>query len=469
MTQNDIAKLRIAIIGSGPAGFYAAEHLFKKSDMNIHIDMFDKLPTPHGLVRSGVAPDHQKIKSVSRVFDKIAHKPNFRFFGNVEYGQHIKLEDLKQYYNMIVFATGAQTDRKMGIPGEDLRGSHTATEFVAWYNAHPDYSDLEFDLSTESVAIVGVGNVAVDVARILCRSMKELLETDIATYALDKLAESNIKTVYMLGRRGPAQAAFTNPEIKELGKLEEAEVRTLPDEVDIDDLTREELEKSDDKYTEKKLEIVKSFAEEKETDKKKTLYMRFLVSPVEIIGDENGNVKKLRIVKNELFRNEKGDLRPRATDKYEELDVGLVFRSIGYSGIPLPDLPFDDKNGVIPNIKGRITEDGSDDHLTGLYATGWIKRGPTGVIGTNKADSSETVECMLEDIENDKFNKTENYSDEQIKDFIKDRNPNFITYKEWLRLDELEKERGKELGRPRVKFTKVSEILEVLDKDKDDI
>ncbi len=469
MTHNDPTKLRIAIIGSGPAGFYAAEHMFKKCERDIHIDMFDKLPTPHGLVRSGVAPDHQKIKSVSKVFDKIALKQNFRFFGNVEYGQHIKLEDLKKYYNLIVFATGAQTDRKMGIPGEDLKGSHTATEFVAWYNAHPDYSDLEFDLSVDSVAIVGVGNVAVDVARILCRSKKELLETDIATYALDKLAESNIKTVYMLGRRGPAQAAFTNPEVKELGKLEDADVRTIPEEVEIDELTGEELEKSDDKYTKKKLEIVKSFAEGKETSKNKTLYIRFLVSPVEIIGDENGNVKKLRIVKNELYRNEKGDLRPRATDKYEELDVGLVFRSIGYSGIPLPELPFNEEKGVIPNIKGRITEDSSDSFLTGLYATGWIKRGPTGVIGTNKADSGETVDCMLEDIESGNFNKTESCSDKQIEDFIREKNPNFITYKEWLKLDEIEKERGKELGRPRVKFSKVSEILEVLDKDIDDI
>lgn len=467
MTDNTKPKIRIAIIGSGPAGFYAAEHLFKKSDAEIHIDMFDKLPTPHGLVRSGVAPDHQKIKSVSKVFDKIALKPDFRFFGNIEYGKHIKLDELKKYYNQIVFATGAQTDRKMGIPGEDLKGSHTATEFVAWYNAHPDYTDLDFDLSVESVAIVGVGNVAVDVARILCRNKKELLETDIATYALEKLAKSNIKTVYMLGRRGPAQAAFTNPEVRELGKLEDTRVRTIPEEVEIDELTKEELDRKDDKYTEKKLEIIKSFSEEGGEGKDKTLYIRFLVSPVEIIGDENGNVKKLKIVKNELYRNEKGDLRPRATDVYEELDVGLVFRSIGYSGIPLPGLPFDDKRGVIPNIKGRITEEESDMVLTGLYATGWIKRGPTGVIGTNKSDSGETVECMLEDINSGKLINTERYTDEEIKDFIREKNPRFITYREWLKLDELEKQRGREQGRPRVKFTNISEILEVLDKEKD--
>lgn len=465
MTDSSNRRLRIAIIGSGPAGFYTAEHLFKKVE-NISIDMFDRLPTPHGLVRSGVAPDHQKIKSVSKVFDKIALKPDFRFFGNTEYGKHIKLEDLKKFYNLIVFATGAQTDRKMGIPGEDLEGSHTATEFVAWYNAHPDYSDLDFDLSVESVAIVGVGNVAVDVARILCRNKKELLETDIATYALEKLSKSNIKTVYMLGRRGPAQAAFTNPEVRELGKLEDTDVRTLPEEVEIDELTREELEKNGDKYTEKKLEILRGYANDGEHGKNKTLYLRFLVSPVEIIGDEQGKVKKLKIVKNELYRNEKGDIRPRPTKNYEELDVGLVFRSIGYSGIPLPDLPFDEGKGVLPNIDGRIMEQNSDKYLTGLYAAGWIKRGPTGVIGTNKSDSGETVECMVEDINNGSYIETGSYTDDEIRDFIKSRNPDFITYREWLKVDELERQKGKEQGRPRVKFENVSDILDVLDKKK---
>jgi len=460
-------KLRIAIVGSGPAGFYAAEHLFKNSDIDIYIDMFDRLPTPHGLVRSGVAPDHQKIKSVSKVFDKIALKPEFRFFGNVEYGKHIKLEDLKRFYNQIVFATGAQTDRKMGIPGEDLRGSHTATEFVAWYNGHPDYSELDFDLSVKSVAIVGVGNVAVDVARILCRSNEELLETDIANYALEKLSKSNIKKVYMLGRRGPAQAAFTNPEVMELGRLADAEVKTLSEEVEIDELTNQEIEKKQDKSTIKKLEIVKGFSESRPGNKSKTLFIRFLVSPVEIIGDERNHVKKLKIVKNELYRNEKGDLRPRATNKYEELDIGLVFRSIGYAGVPLPDLPFSERHGIIPNINGRITNDGSDEHITGLYATGWIKRGPTGVIGTNKADSGETVKSMVEDIENRKFIKTDQHTDNEINEFIRSRNPNFVTYKDWLKLDELEKQRGKKHGRPRVKYTKISEIMKVLDKDKE--
>jgi len=232
---------RVAILGSGPAGFFAADHLFKNNELNIEIDMYDKLPTPFGLVRSGVAPDHQKIKTVTKVYDKIAANPKFKFFGLIEYGNHITLEDLKHHYHQVLFATGAQTDRRMNIPGEDLNRSHTATEFVAWYNGHPDFADLEFDLSGEKIAIIGMGNVAVDVARILCRSEEELSKTDIAGYAFEKLVNSNIKEIYMIGRRGPAQAAFTNPELKELGNLEIADCLILKDESEVDELTAQHL------------------------------------------------------------------------------------------------------------------------------------------------------------------------------------------------------------------------------------
>ncbi len=457
-------KHRVAIIGSGPAGFYTAEHLLKKSPYEVEIDMYDKLPTPHGLVRSGVAPDHQKIKSVSKVFDRIALSPNFRFFGNVEFGKHITLEDLKRFYNQIVFATGAQSDRKMGISGEDLIGSHTATEFVAWYNGHPDYADLEFDLSVDSVAIIGVGNVAVDVARILCRSKNELMKTDVADYALEALSKSNIKTVYMLGRRGPLQAAFTNPEIKELGNLEEATVKTLSEEVRLDPLTREYLEQSSDHALRKKIEILQQFSLE-QLNKKKTLYIRFLLSPVEIIGDSEGRVSKLRVVRNELYKVEDGSIRARPTDRFEELDVGLVFRSIGYKGVPLPGVPFDEDKGVIPNEKGRVIEGESSKPMLGIYVAGWIKRGATGVIGTNKTDAMQTVECMLEDMEKGVYIQTEQCSSEDIKEFVRSRVPNFVTYREWLKIDELERERGKQQGRPRVKYTSIPEMLEVLRKE----
>ena len=282
--------LRVAIIGAGPTGFYAADHLLKQKDRVVEVDLFDRVPTPYGLVRAGVAPDHQKIKSVTAAFDKVAAHPRFRFFGGVELGRDLTGDDLRRHYHQIVYTTGAQTDRRMGIPGEDLKGSHPATEFVAWYNGHPDYRDLHFDLSQERAAVVGVGNVAVDVARILCRSADELAKTDIADYALEALRKSRIREVYLLGRRGPAQAAFTNPEIRELGELADADVSVVPDEVELDPLSRAELEAHPDRATLKKVEILQGYAHRAPTGKSKRLIIRFLVSPVELIGDEDGEV-----------------------------------------------------------------------------------------------------------------------------------------------------------------------------------
>ena len=457
--------IRVAVIGSGPAGFYAAEHLLKRDEYEFSIDMYDKLPTPHGLVRSGVAPDHQKIKSVTRVYDKIASDPNFRFFGYVEYGKDINMEDLKRHYHVVIFATGAQTDRRMNIPGEDLRGSHTATEFVAWYNGHPHYGESEFDLSRERVAVVGVGNVAVDVARILCRTQEELGETDIAEYALEALKDSGVKEVFILGRRGPLQAAFTNPEVRELGKLQDAHAVTLENEVELDVHSEKSLEEKNDVSAQKKLEILKSYSEDKEQDKSKKLHIRFLVSPVEIIGDDEGNVRAIKLVKNELYKSEDGSIRPRPTEDYEEIEVGLVFRSIGYRGVPLPDVPFHEKWGVIHNEKGRIVDPGSGGHIAGLYATGWIKRGPSGVIGTNKQDSGETVSCIVEDIGKGDILTPESPEAESVIELLKERKPDYVTYTDWLRLNELEIERGKALGRPRLKYTTIDEIMEALKKN----
>ncbi|MBD3646488.1 MAG: FAD-dependent oxidoreductase, partial [Pseudomonadales bacterium] len=319
--------LRVAIIGSGPAGFYTVSNFLKYSDICVEMDMFDRLPTPFGLVRAGVAPDHQKYKTVTRAYDKSAQSPNFRFYGNGEYGRDVDLEDLKQYYHQIIFTTGAQTDRNLGIPGEELSGSHSATDFVAWYNGHPDYVDLEFDLSQESAAIVGLGNVAVDVARILCKSYDELKGTDIADYALEALKNSNIRNVYILGRRGPAQAAFTPPEIKEMGELEEADVTVPVDEATLDPVSREEMEATADKNVAKNIEVIEEFSTRERTGKKKLLTIRFLVSPTELVGDENGRVKAIKLVKNEAYKSEDGTVRPRATDQEEEIPVGLVFRS----------------------------------------------------------------------------------------------------------------------------------------------
>jgi len=463
--ESNNKQIRIAVIGSGPAGFYACEHLFKKKEYDFSIDMFDRLPTPYGLVRSGVAPDHQKIKSVTRVYDKIASNENFRFFGLVEYGKHITMEDLKKHYHIVIFATGAQTDRKMNIPGEDLEGSHTATEFVAWYNGHPDYRDYNFDLTQERVAIVGVGNVAVDVARILCRTEDELMQTDIADYALEALKKSRIKEVFLLGRRGPAQAAFTNPEVRELGKLDDTHTITRSEEIELDEFTKELLEKQEDRSAVKKIEILSSYSEDIEFEKSRKLHIRFLVSPVEILGNKEGKVKAVKLVKNELYKTEDGSLRPKATDEFEELPVGLVFRSIGYHGVPLPDVPFHDKWGVIHNEKGRVLDPDTRGPVQGLYSTGWIKRGPTGVIGTNKQDSGETVECITEDIEAGKLLSPETPHPERILELIRERQPDHFTYEDWLRLNELEISKGQKEGRPRVKYTSIEEMLDAIRND----
>ena len=360
------SPLRVAVIGSGPSAFYAADSLLKRANLSVEVDMYDRLPTPFGLVRGGVAPDHQKIKSVTKAYDRTAADPHFRFYGNVEFGADINLEDLKQYYHQVLFATGAQTDRTMNIPGEDLKGSHPATEFVAWYNGHPDFRHLEFDLTQERVAVVGVGNVAMDVARILCRTPEELTQTDIADYALEALQDSKVKEVYVLGRRGPAQAAFTNPEIREMGQLQDCDVWVPPEEAELDPLSQHDLATSHDRATQTNVEILQEYAQHQWTGKSRRMIFRFLVSPVELRGNENGQVSCMKLVKNELYRTDVGTLRPKASDQFEELPVGLVFRSIGYRGVPLPDVPFHERWGVIPNQQGRVTEPQSNAPIPGL-------------------------------------------------------------------------------------------------------
>ncbi len=453
--------LRVAIIGAGPTGFYTAEHLFKQN-LVIQLDLFDRLPTPFGLVRGGVAPDHQKIKSVTTAFDRIAENPNFRFYGNVEFGSHLTLADLQAHYHQIVFTTGAQTDRSMDIPGEDLIGSHAATEFVAWYNGHPDYRDCQFDLSQERVAVVGIGNVAVDVARILCRTPEELAVTDIADYAFEALKQSRVKEVYLLGRRGPAQAAFTNPEIKELGEMAGADIYVPPEEAELDELSRAELERTQDRLTMKKVDIIKSYAQRPDEARPRQLILRFLVSPVELMGDERGHLKTMRLVKNKLYATEAGTLRPQPTGEYEELPVGLVFRSVGYRGVPLPGVPFHDKWGVILNHKGRVLNPETQQPLLGEYTAGWIKRGPSGVIGTNKPDALETVQCMLEDVAAGQTLQPPQPDPAAAEALIRQRQPHFITYADWQKLNEIEVAKGKASGRPRVKFTCVEDMLAAL-------
>ena len=453
--------LRVAIIGAGPAGFYAAERLFKETELVIEVDLYDRLPTPFGLVRNGVAPDHQKIKSVTAAFDRIAANPRFRFFGHVELGSDVTVDDLKAHYHQILYSTGAQTDRPLGIPGDDLIGSHPATEFVAWYNGHPDYRDCEFDLSQESVAVVGVGNVAVDVARILCRTPEELLKTDIADYALEQLRASRVKEVTILGRRGPAQAAFTAPEAKELGELADCDTFVPADEAELDALSQASLAAAD-RAELRKVEFIQELARRQPSGKSKRLTLRFLVSPVELIGDETGRVKQMRLVRNVLYATDAGSLRPKATDQFETLDAGLVFRSIGYRGVPLPGVPFHDSWGVIPNAGGRVLDADSREPLVGQYTAGWIKRGPTGVIGTNKPDAAETVEAMLTDARAGRLLSPTNATAAAAEALVRGRQAHVVTYDDWRRLDALELSHGKEQGRPRVKFPRVDDMLAAL-------
>jgi ferredoxin/flavodoxin---NADP+ reductase len=464
MTQpgTEAQPLRVAIVGAGPAGYYAADHLLKQDGRVIEVDMIDRLPTPYGLVRAGVAPDHQKIKAVTAAFDKVAANPRFRFYGGVELGKDIEVADLRRHYHQIVYSTGAQTDRRMGIPGEDLEGSHPATEFVAWYNGHPDYRDCQFDLSQERAAVVGVGNVAIDVARVLCRSPEELATTDIADYALEALRKSRIKEVYLLGRRGPAQAAFTNPEIREVGELAVADAVTRPDEVELDDLSRAAVEASQDRATLKKVEILKGYAQRPRTGKPKTLVIRFLVSPVELTGNDAGQVVAMRLVRNRLEAGAGGALQAKATTEFETLPVGLVFRSVGYRGVSLPSVPFDERGGLIPNENGRVLDPETRAPVLGEYAAGWIKRGPTGVIGTNKPDAAQTVVCMMEDLAQGRTLGPEEPTATAAERTIRARQPRCFSYEDWRRLNEQEVSRGRAAGRPRVKFTRVEDMQTAL-------
>jgi ferredoxin--NADP+ reductase len=450
--------LRVAVVGAGPAAFYVVQHLLQGKGLQLRVDMFERLPTPYGLVRHGVAPDHQKIKTVTAVYQKLGQRPEFRFFGNVEFGTDLSLDDLLGHYHQVVFATGAQTDRRLGIPGEDLPGSHPATEFVAWYNGHPDYARLAFDLGCRSAVVIGAGNVAVDVARILCRTPDELARTDIADYALEALGRSRIVEVSLVGRRGPAQAAVTNPEVRELGELEGAEPLTLPDEVELDPLTREALDRDEDKTVRRKVEILQGYASRREP-RPRRLWLRFLLSPTEILAGPDGRVAGVRFVRNVLCPGGDSELKARATDTFEELPAGLVFRSVGYRGVPLPGLPFRDDMGTIPAAAGRVLAAPGGAPLRGVYVAGWIKRGPSGVIGTNKPDAAETVASMLEDVARGAVSAA---SARSIESLLAERRVRPVSFDEWLRIDAAEIARGAPLGRPRVKFTDRQSLLSSL-------
>jgi ferredoxin--NADP+ reductase len=452
--------LRVAIIGAGPAGFYAAEALLKQKELVCTIDFFNRFPTPFGLVREGVAPDHQSIKAVTRIYDKIASDPRVRYFGNVTFGSDIRHEELKTFYDQIVYAVGAQTDRRMNIPGEDLIDSYPATAFVGWYNGHPDYCDMQFDLAHERVIVVGNGNVAMDVTRILVTDPDELAKTDMADYAIEALRKSKVREVVMLGRRGPAQAAFTNAELKEFGEL--AGVRVIVNPADLELDKESEADLAEDKIAMRNVEILRQYAARTDWSGQRTIHMRFLASPVEIIGDERGEVKAVKVEKNQLVLDSNGGLRAKGTGMFETLEAGMILRSVGYRGVPLHGVPFDEASFTISNIAGRVVHATSGDPIPGEYAVGWAKRGPSGVIGTNKPDSVSTVAAMIEDLAELPGIADENRDPSKVLALLERRKPDYVTYDGWKILDAYETARGAEQGRPRVKVTHVPEMLEII-------
>jgi ferredoxin/flavodoxin---NADP+ reductase len=461
MSQPGTAQnpLRVAIIGSGPAGFYAAQHLLKEKELSVQVDMFDALPTPWGLVRAGVAPDHPNIKAVSRVFEKISAHPEFRFFGNVVIGPtEVTHDDLQRHYHAIVYACGAQTDRHMGIPGEDLPGSRPATEFVAWYNGHPDFRDLDFDLSGDRAVIIGNGNVAMDCARMLALTPEELAKTDVADHALEVLRESRIRDIVICGRRGPAQAAFTNPELLEMGELSDADVHVDPAEVELDEPSIHSIEGEGDLTARRNVEILTEYSQRQPAGRPKRVDFRFLVSPVAISGDER--VQEIELIHNELYVADDGSIRPRPTDRRETLECGLVLRSIGYKGVPLDGVPFDEHRGVIPNEGGRVLEEPAGAVVRGEYCVGWIKRGPTGVIGTNKKDAHETVDLLLEDVRAGAVGTPPAPDRAALEALVAERKADHVTYAGWESIDQHERALGEPHDRPRVKLCSREELLD---------
>ncbi|MHC4840813.1 MAG: FAD-dependent oxidoreductase [Planctomycetota bacterium] len=451
--------VRVAIIGAGPSAFYAAAALIRQKDIDVAVDLFDKLPAPYGLVRYGVAPDHARIKAVANLYEKTALDERVRFFGNVRFGEDLTIDDLRPLYDQIVFATGAQSDRSLGIDGEDLNGSYSATEFVAWYNSHPEYVDLNPDLNIDGVAVIGVGNVAMDVARILAKNVDELETTDIADHALAKLAESGVKNIYVLGRRGPAQAKFTNTEIREFGELEGACSTVNPVDLELGPHSQVTVEQN--RFAKKNIEILQSFAACTDDSKPRKVHFRFLTSPKEIKG-KDGHVSGIVVERNELVSTDDGYLNAEGTGELEELDVGMVLRSVGYKGTPLPGIPYDERKGTIPNDHGRMLNTETGDPLPGAYVVGWAKRGPSGVVGTNKKDAEETVALMLEDVPNLRRARVAHESPQPVAELLAERNVEFVSFDEWQKINAIEIERGKAAGRPRNKFNTVEEMRAAL-------
>ena len=441
---------RAAVIGSGPAGFYAAAALLASDDPAFAVDLYDRLPTPWGLVRAGVAPDHPKIKAVTRVFERIAKHERFRFFGHVTIGEQISRDELLAHYDAVVWAYGADADRRLGIEGEDLPGSIAATALVGWYNGHPDWRDLELDLSGERVVVIGNGNVAIDVARMLSVDPDELATTDIADHALAALRSSKIREVVVCGRRGPAQAAFTSVELGELGELAGVDVVVSAEEGTADAASIAAIAGDGHPIERRNLSILESYVERGTSGADRRIVLRFLVSPTRILGTDR--VEAIELVRTRLEPGEGGVVRAVATDERETIPCGMVVRSVGYLGRGVPGVPFDERRGVIPNEGGRVLD------ATAEYCTGWIKRGPSGIIGTNKKDANETVETLLADVRAGVVGEA-GHDPSAIEALVRMRQPDVVELEGWDAIDAIERALGEPHGRPRSKLATFAELV----------
>jgi ferredoxin--NADP+ reductase len=446
----------VAIVGSGPSGYFAAASLLKFADStdgaDVRVDMLEMLPTPWGLVRSGVAPDHPKIKSISTQFEKTALDPRFRFFGNIVVGDHVQAAELAEHYDAVIYAVGAQSDRSLGIPGEDLPGSVAAVDFVGWYNAHPHFEEMAPDISSGRAIVVGNGNVALDVARILVTDPDVLATTDIADHALKSLHDRGVEEVLIVGRRGPLQAPFTTLELRELGDLEGlGDVDVIVDPADFADISDDDIEAAA-KTVRNNIKVLRGYAEREPRGAKRRIVFRFRTSPIEIKG--SGRVESIVLGRNKLVEDN-GRIVAKDTGEREEVPAQLVVRAVGYRGVPTPGLPFDDRGGTIPHTNGRI--EGSRNE----YVVGWIKRGPTGVIGSNKKDSQETVDTLVSDLSGAELADVDADYPEKLAKWLLERQPKLVTDDHWKLIDDYERSAGQEGGRPRVKLTSVAEMLRI--------
>jgi ferredoxin--NADP+ reductase len=445
--------MRVAIIGSGPAGFYAAEALLKRTDTPVEVDVFDRLPTPYGLVRGGVAPDHQKIKSVARVFAGTASRPSFRFLGNVQLGRDVSVGELRRHYHQIVYASGNEGDRRLGIPGEGISRCTPASVFVGWYNGHPDYRNAKIDLSVPRVAVVGNGNVALDAARILLRTRAELSKTDIAAHALEELCNSQVQEVFVLGRRGPAQAAFTYGELEELGEMEDADVVVDPADVAEGALLGEEAHKGN-------LELLRAFAARAPHPERKKIHLRFLVSPVEVVADGAGGVAGLKLERNRLESRPDGSFAAVGTGQVEQLEVGMVLPAVGFAAQRIEGVPYDEKAKIIANLDGRVVDGATRAVLPDEYVVGWARSGPQGLIGEHKRASAQVVAHMIAD--GGGLEARALPPREAIDALLRERGVKLVSFQDWKQLDDVEVARGARRGAPRDKIVDVDAMLAIL-------